>query len=488
MSGTGGVDDSIPLRAGQGVQQQNPLQTIGQFAGIQNAINQNKLFPLVQQQMQLANQRSGVGLQSDQSSLIQQQRQLGYASLAPLLAKKGPLTLDDVTSGLAGFEKSGGVSAPVLNELQHIQLTGNPTVDDANFRAHILANTQAPAAATGAVTPANVTFDTGTGVVGGTQGARGLPGQGELTVQGGQVDQYPSRTTQLQPVSWKDANGVEHQGTMAEWAHAHDADSSIGPATPSAAPAKPAAIPGNGAYVPRGAASDAKPSGGPIQGPSPGTAENLAASAISAHNANVRASTFASDIFPLQQAQTALANAPTGKGSQIAHDASAYIGTFGGPALQKALSFISPVMTPDQQAAYDEAKKYLTQGQLGVPGATRSNEGQSAAGAASPSTEISPAAAKLVLKGMIGLRRMEQDATLSFNKSGFPPSAYDKFQTEFATKADPRAYTFDQMTPAERQQTMSSFKDPAKRQAFIAQVQRAEQNGVLSAPGAGNAQ
>ena len=65
---------------------------------------------------------------------------------------------------------------------------------------------------------------------------------------------------------------------------------------------------------------------------------------------------------------------------------------------------------------------------------------------------------------------------------------YDKFQTKFATSADPRAYMFDQMTPAERQQTLSSFKDSGKRQAFISQVQRAEKNGVLSAPGPQNGQ
>lgn len=485
MSGSLQADPSIILKAGQNVQQSNPLQTIGQFANVQSAINQNRLFPLEQQRMQLANQRSQLGLQSDQSSLIQQQRQLGYAAAAPLLAKKGPITLDDMTTALGGFEKAGGVSAPVLNELQHLPLTGDPVQDDATFRSHILANAQAPNAAAGAVTPENIHIDTGTGIIGGTQGVRGLPGQGSIQTQGGQVDQYPSRAAQLSPVTWVDSKGVQQQGTMVDWAHAHSLDSLVGPATPVQSPGAPqsGSSMGSGRYP---APATSPP--GPIQGPTPGTAENSSASALSAHNANARASTFASDIFPLQQAQTALSNAPTGKGSQIAHDTSAYINTFAPEWVQKGLAFVSPVMTPDQQASYDEAKKYLTQGQLGVPGATRSNEGQSAAGAASPSTEISPKAAQLVLKGMIGLRRMEQDATVSFNNSGLPPADYDKFQTKFATSADPRAYMFDQMTPAERQQTLSSFKDSGKRQAFISQVQRAEKNGVLSAPGPQNGQ
>ncbi len=65
MSGTigssqGGIDYSIPLRAGQGVAQPNPLQAVGQFAAAQNAINQAKLFPLIQQQHELAAQQEAL--------------------------------------------------------------------------------------------------------------------------------------------------------------------------------------------------------------------------------------------------------------------------------------------------------------------------------------------------------------------------------------------------------------------------------------------
>jgi hypothetical protein len=216
----------------------------------------------------------------------------------------------------------------------------------------------------------------------------------------------------------------------------------------------------------------------------PGTPEAETASAMSAHGANVRAASFATDMFPLTQAQKALATAPTGKGSEAVHDVSSYINTFAPTALQKALSFISPAMTSDQVAAYDEAKKYLTQGQLGQSGANRSDAGLTTAGAASPSTTISKEAAQLVLRGMIGLRRMEQDGTVQFNASGQPPAAYDQFMTKFSTTADPRVYTFDQMTPAERNQTMTALaKTPAKQAAFVAAVEQAEKNGIMSAPG-----
>lgn len=485
MSGNiGGIDASIPLQAGRGIAQPNPLQTIGQFADTANALNNLKMFPQRQQQLDIANQRGQIGIQSDQSNLIQQQRQLGAASLVPLLAKPGNLSIDDVTTALGGAEKSGVITQPTLADFANIPMTGNPVVDNAAIRAHIAANAQAPANAAGQVTnQAGPPVDTGTAVQPTVVAPAGSPNAGQTSVAGAPVQTYPSRAGLLQQVTWEDGNGVKHYGTQADWAKARGQDALIGAATPSSEVA-PVAPLGTGHFQ----SPPAPGLGGSIAGPTPGTPENSTASALAAHAANQRAGTFASDMYPLQQAQTALASAPTGKGSQAAHDASSYINTFAPSWVQKGLSFISPIMTPDQQAAYDEAKKYTTQIQLNAPGATRSNEGQSAAGAANPSVEISPQAAQLVIKGMIGLRRMEQDATVSFNNSGQPPANYDKFQTQFATQADPRAYMFDQMNPAQRQQTLASFKTPGARNAFVSQVERAEKNGVLSAPGTPNAQ
>ena len=68
MSGSiGGVDSSIPLRAGQGVPPPaNPLQMIGQFANIQNALNANRLFPGQLQQQQQATLRGAISLAQHQ--------------------------------------------------------------------------------------------------------------------------------------------------------------------------------------------------------------------------------------------------------------------------------------------------------------------------------------------------------------------------------------------------------------------------------------
>ena len=141
-------------------------------------------------------------------------------------------------------------------------------------------------------------------------------------------------------------------------------------------------------------------------------------------------------------------------------------------------------MTPEQVKAYDEANKYLTQGQLGAPGATRSNEGAAIAGAATPSVTVSKEAAQEVLRGMIALRRMEQAGTLAWQQSGAPPNQYGTFMSSYATKADPRVFMFDQLTPEQRQKLQTDLTKQGKWNQFAGQVYAAERSGVLSPPNA----
>ena len=493
----GGVNSSIPLQAGRGVQQPNPLQQIGQFANTVNALNQAKMFP------------GALALQGGQQTLQDQEIQSGHIglqqrfnqavanSMVPLLQSGQPFTHSNTTAALGRAEGLGlatnGWTAYIAAAPQ-----GDGPAYDSYIRNGIVAFSQPAGQAVAAVSPGQQNIDVGTAIQPVLKGAPGTANQGQILQAPGAVQTYPSRAAQLQQVTWKDQNGVEHFGTNADWATARGQNSLISAPVPvGSAGTQPPAQPPGQSILGTGHYPAAAP-GTSMSGPMPGTVQNEEASALSAHSANQRAATFASDIFPIQQAQMALANAPTGKGSQAIHDVSSYLNTFAPPVLQKALSFISPIMTPDEVTAFDEAKKYTTQVRLGAPGATRSNEGLETAGAASPSVEISRPAAQLVLRGMLGLRRMEQDATLTFNKSGLPPAAYDKFQSEFATKADPRVYTFDQMTPAQRAQTLASFGKPADtvqgranqkaRSDFVAQVEGAERNGIISAQGAQNAQ
>lgn len=220
------------------------------------------------------------------------------------------------------------------------------------------------------------------------------------------------------------------------------------------------------------------PGGGLAAGNPPGFDAGITQQQTQQQAMALRSQTYANDMFPLFQAQKALNAAPTGKGSETAYDISSLLQTYA-PGLGSFLAHVSPLMSPDQVAAYAEAKKYLTQAQLGVAGATRSNEGGQTASAASPSVEIPPEAAKTVIQNMIGLRRMEHDMTLQWQNSGQPVANLNKFVTQFQTHADPRVYLWDQQTPAQRDQILSKMT-PAQRGQFIAKVSAAENNGAYN--------
>lgn len=494
MSGStiGGIDSSIPLQAGKGVASaQNPLTTIGQFAATQNALNANKLFP---GQLQLQNQ----AVQSGGISLAQKVNQAGYAALTPLLAEPN-ITHDRLTTALASIENNLGLpTSGILSDITSTAPSGDGPDFSNRIRALIASRAQSDSAnAVNMVTPqAGPILDNGQSLIPTVKAAPGSSTPGQISPYGAAVPTFPSQGQLIGQVQWQDGQGVTHYGTAADYATAQGQGGRIGPSSPVAG-ANPGAPTGGGGVVgvggpvspqnpPRLSATAPHPSGS-FAGPEPGTPEFKIASASNANAANTRAATFQSDMFPLTQAQTALAAAPTGKGSEAAHNVSSYLNTFAPAFIQKALSFVSPVMTPDEVTAYDEAKKYLTQGTLGTPGATRSNEGLGTAGAASPSTTISKEAAQIVLRGMIGLRRMEQESTLEFNNSGLPPAAYNKFQTDFATRADPRVYMFDQLDPGSRTKMIQGMS-ATQRSKFWDQVHVATQNGILTPPQAANGQ
>jgi hypothetical protein len=479
-----GIDSSIPLQAGRGVQQQNPLQAIGQFANIQNAINQSKLFPLQQQQMEIATQREGIGLKSDQSGLIQKQRQLGYASLAPLLAKKGALTLDDVTSGLAGFEKSGGVSAPVLNEMQHIQLTGDPAVDDATFRAHILANAQAPAAAAGAVLPTQGQADTGPSILPFTVGARGLPGQGVVTpagapIQKGLGPQYvgtgagsvPTNNgapvgapiaNQLSPAQLAtptqigvDKNGAPVMGTLEQF---------LGKSTGSPL--------GTGRQIPAALRGPNAPPQGVVTGVGPAqqaaltttggnsanafneiTTQGVAARSQGAVLDNMLADTAQFTTGPGAETIQKLREVGTRLGFPVDKDATSASESFNKLASQLA----------DAQGAGSDARLAVNQ-------------------AANPHATLSPGGVDLILRQLRGnADYLQARQALA---AGYPDKAdRSGFESKVGANLDPRIFQYSRMTPEQKATYFGSLKDKA---TFKKAYGWAQENGLMG--GANGAQ
>jgi hypothetical protein len=184
MSGslsTGGIDASIPLQAGKGVQQPNPLQTIGEFANAKNAINNLQLFPGQLQQQQQATQ-------NNQVSLAQHINSAGYGALAPLLATPaGGITHSNFTSALASIEANLGLpTSGIMQDVAKTAPTGDGPDFDAKIRSLIASRMQtSPDSALAAVTPRQGTVDVGPSIQPVNIATAGMPNQGQVTPVGG---------------------------------------------------------------------------------------------------------------------------------------------------------------------------------------------------------------------------------------------------------------------------------------------------------------
>jgi hypothetical protein len=73
---------------------------------------------------------------------------------------------------------------------------------------------------------------------------------------------------------------------------------------------------------------------------------------------------------------------------------------------------------------------------------------------------------KEVLKGMIGLERMQQMAFSEFQRSGKSPAQYSDFQSDWQASHDPRAFVMDMLDGAHRDKVLAGLKTPAERTAF----------------------
>ena len=178
----GRLNTSVPLQAGQGVtpiQLPNPLQAAGQAAQLRNALNQNALFPGQFEQQQQS-------IQANQAKLVEQWRQQGAAALTPLLAKSGPITLDEVAGAMGAAERSGISTQPTLAGISHLN-PGDPAAFDAGVRAYIKANAQPFASAAEAVTPRQIAVDRGPAIQPMLVAPPGMAGQGVYTPVGPEI-------------------------------------------------------------------------------------------------------------------------------------------------------------------------------------------------------------------------------------------------------------------------------------------------------------
>lgn len=205
--GGGGVNPEIPLEAGQGTQT-NPLASTGQLVNTLAGINQLRLFPgaLQQQQQQI---------QGAQMSLWQQQKQLAYSQIAPLVAQGRINNTADLTTALGNLESNGVVTAPFLDDMVSSLGQGGDFID--NLKAQTVAGTQPPERAVAALAPAQSTVDQGLTRQPYLTPAPGMPGQGQPVPVGQPQPLGASPAQQGAPVTWRDATGATHTGTWAQY-------------------------------------------------------------------------------------------------------------------------------------------------------------------------------------------------------------------------------------------------------------------------------
>jgi hypothetical protein len=192
---TGAVDASIPLQAGKGVQQTNPLQTISSFADAMNKINENRLFPGRQQLQSQA-------IQSGQTSLGQQVNQAAWNFMLPALTEDpSKITPSYLTDMMGRGEHGGLVMQPVVQFLaSHPELAGDGVAMQNALRQQAVPYTlkdtgQAVQSVTGerGVQTDNQTIQPG------TYAPASAPNFGQFTPQGAATQIQPSPETLMQP-------------------------------------------------------------------------------------------------------------------------------------------------------------------------------------------------------------------------------------------------------------------------------------------------
>lgn len=497
MSGStiGGIDGSIPLRAGQGVAQPvNPLAQYGQFQGVQNAMNQNKLFqgqvasgqayqgaidpqtgkydPAKYLQLLAANPAAapaaGAGVESAQSltgqQLDQAFKKLGFVNNATsALLDKGNPSAMDVYGALHQGQMAGILTpqdvAQTLSTLpqdpaeiqswarQHQlraqdaqtqlqQMYGTPTVQ--NNGKSLISGVTAPASKGGGFSPSTATPQ--------------MPGP-----------QFVSTGDQIVPTAGGQPTGPGFN--MALSPSEATAPTPIG-VTPTGAP-----LMGTRQQFINQTA------GAPTQtGLGPGQTAALSAQGASSNAAGqpvIDAGVAAQTRRPI------LLNMIGDAGQFVTGPGADGIKNF-----KATMQRISPTIAstfgidPNTVAANESFDKLAAQIQ-NAQGAT-SDSRYAGVQAANPSSHLSPAGVTQILHTLVGNEDANAVKAQVYNnwvkQNG--PGDYQGFEAQFGKNFDPRVFQINRMTPAEKVTTFNGMSATDK-QAFKKAYGFAEQNGWL---------
>lgn len=482
MADTGGVDSSIALQAGQGVQQQNnPLQTASQYIGLQNALQQQQLYPgqIQQQQNELSLFPGQKALQQQAVSggalgLAQKTNQAAYSMLSPLLSDP-TMTHDKLTTALAGIEAAGIPTGGVIADFQKSLPGGDGPGFQKSFRtlvgARMLTSPDSQLAAT-VGTPSSMT--NGQQIQPGSTGGVLSAQPGAFTPGGAPTQVYPSRGELLtQQPGIDPATGQPTAVPLATRATAQGAGSLTGPAGAPTVPSPfgtgrlPAALLRN----PSGAVSPAEPGGAVATGLSPAQHAALATQGVASANAfqNI------ADQGVQAKAQSAAL------GNMLADTTLFTPGQTDLNNVKAAITKYSPTVaasigaTPESVAANESFDKLASQIALSQGAGTDSR--LAVAGSANPSSHLSASGADQMIRTLQGnAAYLQARAQLA---SQFPDqSNRAAFESQVGSKLDPRAFQFSRLT-APQKVTFVKGLSPQDRTALQKSYNFAATNGLI---------
>lgn len=453
----------------------NPLDMVGQYAGLQNQLNQNRLFqgeqaggqallegggdPNQVRNLLLRDPRAAIAAPQIMSAALAQQiqaQQVGTSqrNLAGQIAATVPVKAD-------GTPDTFGVLAALKTAADH-KLVDPDFVSTLSGDGSQLMNFIKSSA------------------IGGQGGPGGFANQyGETSVQtvpgGGQRAENINPVTQQVNFAGGSASNVAPALTPADLAtQVEVVDQGTGKHT----------------QVPRSAFMNPDGSIKPDNGFTGPKGESLASlGPFDAAQRQASAQEYAADLSDTARQQTAGAQlktldsllqqpeAKTGPGTQVVNGWRNFVlGNF--PVLAKVFPGLDAAKV--QSATQDEVKKYMAQIALQQSGAfgPSTNEKLAAAASGNANVDMSNLANRDVTRMNLALVRAQQARIAAFQQSGQDPGNYATWAANWNRNVDPRAFMLDSLSKEERQKMLSGIKAPAERAALLRGKEAAEQAGL----------
>lgn len=434
----------------QPTNQLSPVDIAAKWAATQNAVNQNRLFPGVQQLQSQEIKKGEQGIQSNQIGidkqtldLINSRYQVVNGVIGSLAAKPG-VTKDDVLAEGQKLVDMGFVPAEMLK-----QTLSNMPEDQTKlpqYLGQVLNTTMSAQEKANLAYGSPTVIDTGQAKqpisISPTKGIRSISEP---------IQNLPTPTEMNAPaVIGLNERGQKIIGTERERI---TRATGIDPVTRQ---------PVNTQQPYQ------QPGGGIITELAPGEGENMQASAKAWQDArqyvagdNNTPNGSAQRLLTLNSALKGLKNASeTGPGSATLNEMKSFIYTIAPSAGQLV------GINPEQIASYDEANKYLTAYASQTAGAMGSDSKLATALSGNANTHISNLAAQEVVKANIALERAKMTQVSIFQKLGGTPEGFTDWAAEMNRNIDPRAFTVDLIDADKRKKMLSSMSADQKKKFF----------------------